>query len=117
MIASGRRIFSETLTGVIENAHKLLMSVVAGEMEDGGKDMYSCFHEALFRLPKLSRERIKACVQELGILVQAADTMTQSEAEAVTVVWDALDLKSKERGVFWGVCEELVTQNGKGGEG
>jgi len=106
-VASSRRVFSEVLTSEIEKAHGILMSVVEGELEDP-KEMYKSFHEALFRLPKLSRERIKACVRELGILVGAAETMTQSEAEAVTVVWDALDLKSKERGKFWGECEAAV---------
>jgi hypothetical protein len=105
-ISHARREFSVILKGVVEEAHKQLMSVVEGE--DDATEAYASFHEALFRLPRLSKDHIVACVDELTGLVVASDVMMQSETEALTVVWDALEIKSGSRGSFWGECEDNV---------
>ena len=114
-ISSARREFSTLLGGVLEEAHKQLMSVVEGE--DDATEAYASFHEALFRLPRLSRDLIVACVDELKGLVPAADVMMQSETEALTVVWDALETKSEARGLFWGECDDSVKKHKKESSG
>jgi hypothetical protein len=79
IISLPRRSFSEQLKGVVEEAHKALMSVVEGD--DAATEAYASFHDALFRLPRLSKDHIVACVDELSQLVGAADAMVESETE------------------------------------
>ncbi|GMI46763.1 hypothetical protein TrCOL_g1706 [Triparma columacea] len=112
-IAEGREEFSNELKVVVEEAHKQLMGIVEGD--EDATEAYASFHSALFRLPRLSKDHIKACVNEIKILVGAADVMMQSETEALTVVWDALGLNEETRGCFWGECAESVRkyQDGK----
>uniref|UniRef100_A0A7S2QVI8 Kinesin motor domain-containing protein n=1 Tax=Triparma pacifica TaxID=91992 RepID=A0A7S2QVI8_9STRA len=114
-IAEGREEFSKELKVVVEGAHQQLMSIIEGD--DDAAEAYASFHSALFRLPRLSKEHIKACVNEIKILVGAADVMMQSETEALTVVWDALGLKEETRGSFWGECAESVKNYQEGKEG
>ena len=112
-IAEGREEFSNELKVVVEEAHQQLMGIIEGD--EDATEAYTSFHSALFRLPRLSKDHIKACVNEIKILVGAADVMMQSETEALTVVWDALGLKEETRGCFWGECAESVReyQDGK----
>ena len=107
-IATGREQFASTLKSVVEGAHRQLMSVVETDGEGDANEAYASFHNALFRLPRLSEEHIKACVNELKALAGAAEVMIQSETEALTVVWDALDVSEDVRGDFWVNTGEVV---------
>ncbi|GMH86370.1 hypothetical protein TrVE_jg7869 [Triparma verrucosa] len=105
-IAEGRDEFATALKDVIEGAHRQLMEVV--ETEGDATEAYASFHDALFRLPRLSEEHIKACVNEMKELSGAAEVMIQSETEALTVVWDALEMSEEVRGDFWENYGEIV---------
>ena len=98
-VSTGRVALSKTLILIIESAHSALLATVAGEID--AKEAHSSFHEALSRLPPLSKEHVHACIDEMKILTEAVDAMAQSEVEALTVVWEALDVSSNARGNFW----------------
>ncbi len=100
-IAVPRAEVSEALKEVVDGAHKELMRVVDGEDGDLANDAYRMFHQALLSLPRLSPECISVFVDELESLVNAAQIMSESETEALTVLWDALDVEKNERGGFW----------------
>jgi hypothetical protein len=106
-ISESRRALSETMKSVIETAHKTLLTTVEGEIN--ASEAYASFHEALFRLPPLSSDHMKACIDELNVLITAAEAMTQSEIEALTVVWEALNVGSNERGQFWSEADQSIT--------
>jgi kinesin family protein 4/21/27 len=114
-VAAGRRALSNTLKGVVEGAYKSLLTAVEGEMD--ASEAYESFHEALFQLPPLSREHIRACIDEMETLVTAVDAMSQSEIEALTVVWDAVSITSSERGRFWSDVEEAMESVKSQGDG
>lgn len=114
-VASGRRELSHTLKNVVERAYKTLLTAVDGETY--ASEAYDSFHEALFRLPPLSMEHIRACIDEMETLVTAVEAMSQSEIEALTVVWDAVSITSTERGNFWSDVEEAVASVQAQGEG
>ena len=103
-VSTGRMALSRTLILIIENAHSALLATVAGEID--AKEAHSSFHEALSRLPPLSKEHIHACIDEMKILTEGVDAMAQSEVEALTVVWEALDFSSNARGNFWVEVDE-----------
>lgn len=107
-ISKGRRELSNKLRGVVERAQKTLLSTVDGEFE--ANEAYSTFHEALFRLPPLSQDFIHACVSEVEALLSGVDAMTQSEIEALTVVWEALNISQASRGKFWGSIDESLRE-------
>lgn len=107
-IASGRKVLSQALKGEVENAHKALLTAVDGE--ENASEAIAGFHKALIRLPPLSQEHIRACIDEVHTLVDAADAMSQSEIEALTLVWEALGTSSDEREQFWGDIEEGMKQ-------
>lgn len=115
IVASGRRSLSQTLKSVVERAYKTLLTAVDGEMY--ASEAYDSFHEALFRLPPLSKEHIRACIDEMETLVTAVEAMSQSEIEALTVVWDAVSITSTERGTFWSDVEEAVASVQAQGDG
>ena len=114
-VASGRRALSQTLKSVVERAYKTLLTVVDGETY--ASEAYDSFHDALFRLPPLSKEHIRACIDEIETLVTAVEAMSQSEIEALTVVWDAVSITSSERGTFWSDVEEAVASVQAQGDG
>ena len=114
-VASGRRALSQTLKSVVEGAYKTLLTAVDGETY--ASEAYDSFHDALFRLPSLSKEHIRACIDEMETLVTAVEAMSQSEIEALTVVWDAVSITSSERGTFWSDVEEAVASVQAQGDG
>jgi len=87
---------------VIEHAQKTLLDIVGREID--ASEAYAGFHDALFRLPSLSKDLIISCISELEALIDGIEAMTQSEIEALTVVWEAL--KVKDRRNFWEMLEE-----------
>jgi len=103
-VAEGRGALAETLKECVEKAHVTLLKAVEGESE--AKEAYDSFHNALFCLPSLSKEIINACIDEMNLLVSAVDAMAQSEIEALTVVWEALSIRSSERERFWFEVED-----------
>jgi len=105
-VSFARRILSETLQSIIKNAHNTLLETVEGEINVN--EAYASFDAALQRLPPLSKENINACIAEMNTLVTAVDAMAQSEVEALTVVWEALNVTNSGKGVFWGEVEEAV---------
>ena len=107
-VATPRRQLSSKLRGMIERAQHTLLMTVDGEFEANAE--YSNFHDALFRLPSLSKERIQACFTEIETLSVGVDVMTQSEIEALTVVWEALNISSAKRGNFWGSIDQNILE-------
>jgi hypothetical protein len=103
-VAEARRSLSTTLRSTVERAQKTLLDIVGREVD--ATEAYASFHDALFRLPSLSEELVKACISEMEALVVGVEAMTESEIEALTVVWEALGVTSKERREFWGQVEE-----------
>ena len=114
-VASGRRVLSQTLKSVVERAYRTLLTAVDGETY--ASEAYDSFHDALFRLPSLLKEHIRACIDEMETLVSAVEAMSQSEIEALTVVWDAVSITSSERGTFWSDVEEAVASVQAQGDG
>ena len=105
-LSTVRRKLSDQLRSIIERAQKALLNIV--DSEGDVSDVCSSFHEALFRLPPLSKDRINACVKEICALVSGVESMIQSEIEALSVVWEALGVSSGDRGVFWQGIEESI---------
>jgi len=94
-----RRDLSQALKGIVEHAQKTLLQTVDGEAET--VEAYASFHDALFKLPELSKDRINTFMSEIEALASCVDAMTQSEVEALTVVWEALNVSGNDRGAFW----------------
>jgi hypothetical protein len=107
-LAASRRVLSDKMRGIIERAQKILLQTVDGEFE--ANEAYSDFHEALFRLPSLSKERIHACINEIEALCSGVESMSQSEVEALTVVWEALNVSAAQRSNFWGRIDESMRE-------
>jgi hypothetical protein len=107
-LAKSRRVLSDKLKDLVEKAQETLLETVDGEVD--AIEAYASFHDALFRLPPLSKERMKACTVEVDALLTCVDDMIQSEIEALVVVHDALSVGSSDRGKFWGEVEEATTQ-------
>jgi Kinesin-like protein len=105
-ISKGRKTLSSTLQDIVKNAHNSLLSTVAGQLDTG--EAYASFDAALARLPPLSKERVYACIQEMNTLIDAVEVMAQSEIEAITVVWDALNVSHSEKGDFWDEVEKAI---------
>jgi hypothetical protein len=102
--ASSRRSVSSALKNVIENAQKTLLDIVGREFD--ASEAYAGFHDALFRLPALSKDLILSCISEMEALIDGIDSMTQSEIEALTVIWEALNIPASDRRNFWGQMEK-----------
>lgn len=105
-VALARQNLSIKLKEVVQKAQNTLLDIVDGEID--AKEAYSSFHDALFRLPPLSKEMINACNTEIDALLTGVQSMIQSEIEALTVVWEALDISSSKRGKFWGDIQESM---------
>jgi len=108
--ADSRRSMSEALKSVIEHAQKTLLDIVGREID--ASEAYTGFHDALFRMPPLSKDLILSCISELEALIDGTEAMTQSETEALTVVWEALKISQKDRMNFWGILEKSGSNSG-----
>lgn len=111
LVGEGRGFLSEKLQGLIERSQRTLLSTV-----EGGHDAieaYGSFHDALFRLPKLSQERIDTCLSQITDLIMGVDAMIQSEIEALTVVWEALSTPTSSRGRFWESVDQVLAMADK----
>jgi predicted nucleic acid-binding Zn-ribbon protein len=103
-IANGRRKLSSVLREIVTRAQKTLLDTVDQELD--ASEAYASFHDALFRLPALSKEFVEACITEIDALISGVEAMSQSEIEALTVVWEALNVSMSERGKFWTEIDE-----------
>lgn len=103
-LSKGRKLLSQTLKDIVKNAQNTLLQTVEGELN--AREAYASFDAALAGLPPLSKETVNACIDEMNTLIEAVDAMAQSEVEALTVVWDALNTSNNEKGRFWGAIEE-----------
>jgi hypothetical protein len=99
-IACSRESISSVLREIVEKAQQALLDIVGRELD--ASEAYASFHDALLKLPSLSVDFSHACISEMEALVLGAEAMTQSEIEALTVVWEALKVSSEERRTFWG---------------
>jgi hypothetical protein len=102
-VANSRRSLSTALRTIVERAQETLLDIVGRELD--ASEAYASFHDALFRLPALSKDLTLACISEMEALIIGVDAMTQSEIEALTVVWEALNISSGDRRDFWGRVE------------
>jgi hypothetical protein len=99
-VANCRRSLSAVFRTIVERAQESLLDIVGRELD--ASEAYASFHDALFRLPPLSKDLSLACISEMEALVSGVEAMTQSEIEALTVVWEALSVSSEARRNFWG---------------
>lgn len=109
VVAHGRRLLSDELRKVIEESHAALLATAEG-CEVDVSDLYQSLHDALFHLPPLSKEHVQACIDEMQVLVTASESVSQSEIETLTVLWEGLNLTSSERGLFWSELEESASK-------
>lgn len=107
-VAKARRELSNKLREIIERAQQTLLKTVDGELE--AHEAYSTLHDALFRLPPLSKERIHSCMTEIEALTAGVDAMSQSEIEALAVVWEASNISTAKRGKFWGWIDKALQE-------
>jgi hypothetical protein len=108
-----RRDLSRALKGLVELTQKKLLDTVDSESET--VEAYSSFHEALFLLPELSKDRINTCLSEIASLADCVEAMALSELEALTVVWEALNISGADRGAFWERVERLEQEGNSNG--
>ncbi len=108
-ISQGRKLLSDTLASVINESHVAFLSTAQGCGMDVG-DLAKSLRDALLNLPPLSKEHIKACIDEMHMLVSAAESVAQSEIETLTVLWEGLNLSSDERGRFWAELDQLTAE-------
>ena len=108
--AESRQSVSETLKSVIEHAQKTLLGIVGRDID--ASEAYAGFHNALVRMPPLSKNLIQACNSELESLIDGIEALAQTETEALTVVWEALKVSQKERREFWSMLEKSKSSAG-----
>jgi kinesin family protein 4/21/27 len=108
-VSQGRRLLSDTLSQVINESHAALVATAEGCGMDVG-DLAQCLHDALFHLPPLSKEHVRACIDEMQMLLTAADSVAQSEVETLTVLWEGLHLTKSDRSLFWGELDRELTK-------
>lgn len=102
--AATRQKLSSLLQQIVEKAQQTLLDIVGREVD--ASEAYASFHDALLKLPSLSTDFSHACISEMEALVVGVEAMTQSEIEALTVVWEALKVSSEERRAFWGRIDD-----------
>ena len=108
--AESRQSVSETLKSVIEHAQKTLLGIVGRDID--ASEAYAGFHNAIVRMPPLSKNLIQACNSELESLIDGIEALAQTETEALTVVWEALKVSQKERREFWSMLEKSKSSAG-----
>ncbi|KAL3784329.1 LOW QUALITY PROTEIN: hypothetical protein ACHAW5_000220 [Stephanodiscus triporus] len=89
--------------------HAALIATAEGCGMDVG-DLAQSLRDALLHLPPLSKEHVKACIDEMQMLVTAADSVAQSEVETLTVLWEGLNVTPRDRGEFWGELDRNITK-------
>ena len=100
IVADRRQRISSILRAIVENAQQTLLDIVGRELN--ASEACATFSEALLNLPSLSIDFSQSCISEMEALVVGVEAMTQSEIEALTVVWEALKVSMEERREFWG---------------
>ena len=105
-ISEGRQLLSQKLQVLVERAQTSLLKTVNDEL--GANEAYSSFHEALFQFPALSKERVHAFIAEINALASVVEDLSQSQVEALTVVWEALNMPPKDQSKFWGALDEAI---------
>jgi len=108
-ISLGRKLLSDTLAKEIKECHTALITT-AKDCGMDVTDMASSLHDALFHLPPLSKEYIEACIDNVQMLVTAVETITVSEVETLTVLFEGLGLSSRMRGRFWNKIDEQTSE-------
>ena len=109
LVSHDRQLLSDTLANVISECHTALIATAQGCGMDVG-DLATSLHDALLNLPPLSKEYVRACIDEMEMLGQACDTISQSEVETLTVLWEGLNLSSNKRGRFWAELDQQTSQ-------
>ncbi|KAL7540949.1 hypothetical protein ACHAXR_011794 [Thalassiosira sp. AJA248-18] len=107
VISHGRQLLSDTLKDVINDSHSALLATAEGCGMDV-TDLSQCLLQSLHHLPPLSKEHVHACIDEMQMLVTAAESVSQSEVETLTVLWEGLNMTSSERGKFWAELNQLM---------
>lgn len=102
-VSEQRKKLSVALEDAIDRAQRILLATVGEEID--ASEAYQSFRAALFNLPSLSKEHMKTCVEEIEELTAGVEAMTQSEIEALTVVWEALHVTASDKADFWGEIE------------
>ena len=97
-IATVRHLLTSKVRSIIERTQQLLLKTVDRDFD---ADSLTIFQNELYRLPPLSKEFICACFAEVESLCIEVGVMSQSEIEAHTVVCEALNISSTNRGIFW----------------
>ena len=108
IVAGRRQRISSLLRAIVENAQQALLDIVSRELN--ASEACASFRDALQNLPSLSIDFCQSCISEMEALVVGVEAMTQSEIEALTVVWEALKVSMEERREFWGKIDE---ENGR----
>jgi hypothetical protein len=108
-VSKGRQLLSDSLSKVIHEGHAAVLATAKG-CGMNVDDLAQSLHEALFNLPPLSNEYVTACIDEMQMLVTAADTISQSEVETLTVLWEGLNRSSSDRGRFWEELDRELNQ-------
>jgi hypothetical protein len=83
-IVHGRRLLSCALKRVIEESHEVILATAEG-CEMDVKDLYQNLQAALVSLPSLSKQHVDGCIDEMKMFVTAAEAISQSEIETLTV--------------------------------
>jgi DNA replication initiation complex subunit (GINS family) len=107
-IAAVRSLLTKKLRSIVERTQRMLLKTVDGEF--GTESELSIFQKELCGFSPLSREFICACFVEIESLCNEVGVMTQSEIEALTVVSEALNISSSNRGMFWDAIDQSLRE-------
>jgi len=105
-IAHSRRLLSDALKHIIDETRDTIISTADFDV----KDLYQSLQDTLSRLPPLSNQYVKGCIDQMQMFATAAETVSQTEVEMLTVLWEGLNVTSSERGRFWSTIEFSVSK-------
>ena len=105
-VVAARRLLASKLRSIVERTHQTLLKTVDREFDTNSE--LSIVQDEIFRLPPLSREFIHACFTEIESLSMEVGVMSQSEIEALSVVCEALNVSSANRGMFWDTIDQSL---------
>lgn len=83
-IAHGRRLLSDALKNVVEESEEAILATAEG-CEMDVKELYESMQKSLSKLPPLSKQHAKGCLDEMKMFTAAAESIAQSEIETLTV--------------------------------